>query len=312
MKNQLYLFLGLSILMLFNACQTNPPKLVEKSNGFLSINGAEIFYQKMGSGEPILFIHGGPSLEHGYLLPQMEALAQDYQLIFYDQRTCGKSTAMPDSSTITLDGFIEDIESIRKALKLEKVNILGHSWGGFLAMHYAMRYPDNLKKLLLINSVGASSAQKIEEQVMINKRKMPWDSLARIKIIQSEAFKKRQAFAFEDMFRLSFKRTFFDTLLVDSLTLSLPADFGARSTHLFTHLAKDIMAYEFYGDLKKITVPTLILYGDYDPLSEIAGKDLANNITNSELVILKDCGHFPYIEKPALFFESIRRFVDAK
>ncbi len=110
--------------------------------GYKIINGVSLYYETIGDGTPIVVVHGGPGLDHSYLLPQMGELAKGYKLIFYDQRAMGKSSADFDTNLMTMNSFVEDLEGIRKAFGLEKMNLMGHSWGGLVSMFYAIRYPD--------------------------------------------------------------------------------------------------------------------------------------------------------------------------
>ena len=123
----------------------------------VAVNGTELFVKRLGAGEPIVVVHGGPLLEHGYLLEHLEPLAEDYELIFYDQRLSGRSAARADPGSIRLATLVDDIEALREALELGRIHLMGHSWGGMLAMRYAIAHPDNLRSLLLLDSMAASS-----------------------------------------------------------------------------------------------------------------------------------------------------------
>ncbi len=117
---------------------------VSIEEGFTQINGTQLFYKIIGKGTPIVILHGGPGLDHSYLLPQMAELAKTHKLIFFDQRASGKSSVDSDTNSTTMKNLVEDVEGIRKAFKLGKMNLMGHSWGGLLAMFYAIRFPNNI------------------------------------------------------------------------------------------------------------------------------------------------------------------------
>src|SRR5207244_7785675 len=102
-------------------------------------------------------LHGGPGFTQGYLLPQMTQLADNHFCIFYDQRACGASTGEITDSTMQIDPFVADIEAIRAHFGYKKMTVIGHSWGGFLAMHYALQHPEAVTNLVLLNSCPASS-----------------------------------------------------------------------------------------------------------------------------------------------------------
>lgn len=277
-------------------------------NGYLNINNAEIFYKIMGSGEPILIIHGGPGLDHSYLLPHMEQLRDEYQLIFYDQRASGKSSYDVDTLTISIDGFMDDIEGIRTSLGFEKIIVLGHSWGGLLAMYYGIRHPENVKAMILVNAMSPDSKFRKKQEALLASRMTEQDSIDQAQILGSEALKKHEAGAYEDLFRLLFRREFFNKELADNLILTFPDDFYARS-QILQYLGRDLAEYNIYDDLEYFPFPTLIIYGDYNLLSNEVAHKIDAHIPNSELVILKNCGHFPYIEQKDAFFTVIRSFL---
>lgn len=316
------LLLFCTIVLLFS-CKENPksaattPTPTQKENptpqeddGQLRpVNGTKLYVKTIGQGEPILVIHGGPGLDHTYFLPQMEGLAKNHELIFYDQRASGKSSAKLDSTQISMDIFVDDIEAIRQGFQLEKINILGHSFGGILAMKYAMKYPEKVDKLILSNSSGASAEFMKKEATRLQERISDNDRFEQELIFKSKNFQAGKASAYEDLFRIFFRKEFVNQELADSLTLTFPEKF-AQNSQLLGHLNKDMGAnYDFSADLKKITAPTLVIYGDYEILAESAGKQIADLIPNAKYTLLEDCGHFPFIEKPEAYFGAINEFL---
>ncbi|MGM0751628.1 MAG: alpha/beta hydrolase [Bacillota bacterium] len=118
-----------------------------------TINGKSIYVCVKGEGDPIIFLHGGPGGSLDYFLPHMNPLAEDYQIILYDQTGCGKS----GGDTYSIEEEIYTIEGIRKALNLEKVTLLGESWGSILALSYAAKYPSHIHNIILTAAIGLSS-----------------------------------------------------------------------------------------------------------------------------------------------------------
>ena len=174
-------------VIVLTACNESAPRN-EAKGGLLSLNGTELYVKTMGSGESIIVIHGGPVLEHGYLLPHLEPLSRDYRLIFFDQRLSGRSSAELDSTEVRMENFVEDIEAVRSYFGLERVHVMGHSWGGLLAMKYALEYPERLNSLVLLNSMPASSALWQEEEAILASRADPEDASDREELVSSEAY----------------------------------------------------------------------------------------------------------------------------
>src|SRR4030095_6974365 len=100
--------------------------------GYIQNGNIRLFYRDIGKGEPLIIIHGGPEFDHTYLLPDMDRLSGDYPLIDYDP----PGQLIPDD--ISIDKYIEDLECVRKFLQVSSIAVLGHSWGGHVAMQYAL------------------------------------------------------------------------------------------------------------------------------------------------------------------------------
>lgn len=301
-RNGIILIL-LSIVLIVAGCNQK-----ENKEGHKSINGTEIYYKRMGAGEPLVVIHGGPVLDHSYLLPYLEPLADQNELIFFDQRLSGRSSADVDSSEVTLNNMIEDIEELRKALDLDKIHILGHSWGGLLAMKYAIKYPDNMRKLALSNPMPASAGLWQQEQIELSKRMTAADRKARQEVLNSEAYKANSSEAIEKLLLLSFENQFHDTTFIDSLDLFIPDDYKKRSRK-FGYLMTDLRKYDLHSQLSELKVPTLVIYGADEPAADLSGKKLDKIMPDSKLKIIEESGHFPFIEKSDSFLSSIRNFL---
>ncbi len=298
-------------ITLFLACNDSDSSYTTSNldEGFQEINGADIYYKIIGEGEPILIIHGGPGLDHSYLLPQMEILARDYQLIFYDQRACGKSSIDVDTMSVGIDGFMKDIDGIRKMVGYDKITIMGHSWGGLLAMYYGIRYPDHINSMILLNSLSPDSEYRIEENKILAERQTPGDSTELASIMASEEFKNHQASAYEKLFGVFFRKEFYDPEKAGLLTLTFPENFYERS-QILQHLGRDLSSYNLFDSLKSIEFPVLIVYGDYEPASKSEATKMHKVLEGSRLEIITNSGHFPYIEQPGEFKKLIGGFMN--
>jgi proline iminopeptidase len=301
------------------ACQTRVPpaeldnpaerKVLEVREGYAENRGARLYYRSIGRGEPIFVLHGGPGLDHTYLLPQMDELAQYFKLVYLDQRLCGKSDADVEPETINFETFVEDIDAVRAELGLNKIHLLGHSWGGLVAMHYAIAHPERLQSLILSNSVAARADLWQEENQLLSERLTPEDQAEREAIVASAAFKAEDPAAFADLFRLGFRRQLHEPERVGEITLTLPADFRARSMK-FGAIAPQLADYDLTEQLREFNRPTLIVYGDAEASAGISGPHLATTIPGAKLTVLGRSGHFPYIENAEAFFATVREFIN--
>lgn len=304
---------GFSFLILALACFASgcqPAGAPHAEQGVKRVNGAELFYRAIGEGEPLVVAHGGPGMDQNYLLPQMEELAKQHRLIFYDQRGTGGSSPDLDPSAITIERFVDDLNEIRKAFNIEQMNLLGHSWGGLLSMYYASTYPDNMKTLILANTMPATSEfwEPFGENLKRNRK--PADSLALSEIAASEEFAANSPDALKKYWQIFFRSYFYDQSLSSSLNLEQTKRTWANGDIVSGLLSENrLKDFNIYDRLAAIRCPTLIVHGDFDPVPLEYAQKIHEVIDNSQLVILEDSGHFSYIETPAEFYSAVTDFL---
>ncbi|MBX2913704.1 MAG: alpha/beta fold hydrolase [Cyclobacteriaceae bacterium] len=296
------------IYSLFIVFAMNGP-VAKGQERLVNVNNVEINVRTIGKGSPILIVHGGPGLNHSYFLPHFKELESKYQLVFIDQRACGKSSGNLDSTQMTIDWFVRDIEAVRKELKLGKVSVLAHSWGGLLGMLYAARYPQNIRSLIISNSVSPKQGE-YDQQInqTVSGRYSYEDSTLRSQTINSKAFKEGDLEVYKILFKISFKQTFKEQAYIDSLNLYLPSDFHQKRKTL-DFMSKELASYNFYPQLKRIKCRTLIIHGDYDAIPVDLAQNLNRSISLSQLFVISNAGHFPFIEQKRVFFDLIERFI---
>ncbi len=306
-------FFVLAIVLILAGCAQNlstykVPNVVSKE-GFVKTSNGQLYYQTMGQGDAVIVIHGGPGMDQGYLLPGMAALAKNHQVVFYDQLGCGRSAAtVINESHITINSFVEDIETLRKALKFAKVTIVGHSWGGMLAMYYAVKYPKNIKKLVLMNTVTSAGMEEFLDEV--EKRTMPSAGEFE-KLKASQEFIDSEPQAIAQYYRLFFQYYFHNPKDLEKLNLQLEPKGAATGVKVAKILEESIFGKytDQHDDLQKLKIPTLIIRGESDVIPMSAANSMAHSIKGSKLVVLKNCGHFPYIEQPAQWLEAVEMFL---
>lgn len=291
---------------------SNHQQVSSSKSGYISVESGKLFYQRFGRGDPVIVVHGGPGLDQSYLLPQMLELAKDHEVIFYDQRGSGRSLeATLDPKYISSDQFAKDLETLRLELGLKKVALIGHSWGGFLSMSYAIKYPANVSSLILVGSVPADYKGQKAFADEFNKRthsiKHKIDPLFNDKTL-STLNKEQINDAYRDLFSVYFK----NPSNVQKLTLDMSKESAIGGFNVLSLMLKTTY---FTPDcnlipaLRKLNVPTLIIHGNQDIIPVDTAKTIQKAIPGSKVVYLNDCGHFPYIETLNEFFSSIRSFL---
>lgn len=295
-------FLLLSILV-WSASFSQSPK-----EGLRKINGTQLFISEDGEGEPLIVIHGGPGLNHSYFKPHLDPLAEKIKVVYYDQRACGESS-LPSTDSLSLSFFVDDIEGIRKSLGVEKVNILAHSWGAILAVNYGLKYPKHVKKMILSNPVALNMEYQAESMKLLKAKSTKQDSIDRAALIESPGFKNHEVATSEALTKSFFLPSFYDRSKISALDLEFPSNYHEATGMLYKGLGKDLQSYDFYEEIKAFSFPVLVVVGSADNIPIAALERIAENVQHSKLIVFEKSGHFPFIEEPENFNQTILDFL---
>lgn len=272
--------------------------------------GIHIYCRVFGKGKPIIIVHGGPGSTQDYLLPQMAKLAENNRVIIYDQRGCKRSLDEINDSSIQVETFINDIESIRKSFGYTKIILIGHSWGGFLSMEYAIAYPESLEKLVLMNTAPASSKDYDLLISEFTRRMAPFQNQLKT-IKESREFMEGNPVAHEEYYRIIYRRYCYEPEKADLLDLyASPGDClnAQKVSEIFT---RNLFSkpFDLHKQLNSVNVPTLIIHGDSDVVPPIAAQNIHESIQGSAYILMENCGHFPYVENPDQLFKHLNAFL---
>jgi proline iminopeptidase len=293
--------------------------------GFVGVGGMFIYYQEIGTGEPLVILHGGPGASHDYLLPYLIPLAKTNRLVFIDERGSGRSTKLDDPSGYTVEAMAEDVEAVRRALGLGKINLLGHSYGGVLAQAYALKYQDNLGHLILASTFH--STRQLNGTFKRMMAAMTPELRGRIEAMEKAGLygngkdyeKNRYVTPYmvaawgEGYFPYLYRRhpdPNYD-----------PADGGKMSWDLYREMwgshgefvvDGNLSSVEYADRLGSLHVPTLILLGDHDECEPAIAQDMQRCIPGSKLVMLPQSGHMTFVDQPTLFLEAVEEFVRSR
>ena len=281
----------------------------------IAVGGAELYAREVGIGPAIIILHGGPDFDQSYLLPEMDRLSDSYRLIYYDQRGRGKSANNVRPEDVTLASDIADLEKVRLYFHLESVTLLGHSWGTLIALEYALKYPERVSHLILMNPGPASR----EDYVQLRKdwlEKRP-DAMAQRKAIaETAAFKEGDPEAVTAYYRIHFKPALARQEDYEKLIARMKASFTKegvlKARAVEDRLMQDTWSrpdYDLLPKLKTLKIPTLVLSGDHEFIPAATAEHIAQAIPDARLVTLKGCGHFTYMECPAETHEQLDAFL---
>ncbi len=277
--------------------------------------GASLYAREIGRGTPIIVLHGGPDFDSGYLLPDFDRLADSYRLIYYDQRGRGQSATGVRPEDVGLASDVEDVDRVRQHFKLDTPTLVGHSWGAVLALEYALRYPDRLSRLILMNPAPASASdvavlRKFQQAAL-------GPEMDRQRAIQaSDSYKAGDPETVAARYRIHFKRALARENDYERLMATMKAGFVRQGSEgiLKAWAVEDRLmvdswlapGYDLLPKLTALKMPTLVIYGDHDFIPSEIVKHIVAAMPQARYVTLPDCGHFTYMECPA----GVRKALD--
>jgi proline iminopeptidase len=288
-----------------------PPIPPPRASGFTSTTQIPLYWAVYGpDGAPrLLVLHGGPGAHHDYLLPQMLQLADSYELIFYDQRGGGRSKT-DDRTPITWRTHVEDLDHVIGELGLDPVTIVGYSWGGLLAILYAIeaaagRTRHRPTRLVLIDPAPVTRAYREDFEREFLRRQSD-AAVGKLRAdLASSGLRERDPDAYRQRaFELSVAGYFADPAATHDLTPFRVT--GRVQQSVWESLGQyNLLAP---GQLDSIVVPTLIVHGRQDPIP-LASSEAAANAMGAQLVVIENAGHVPYVEQPQALFTAVRDFL---
>ena len=269
---------------------------------------SQTFYRVYGSGFPLLVINGGPGMNSKGFETLVETLSENRQVILYDQRGTGKSTLEKiDASTISMDLMIDDMESLRKHLGIQKWNLLGHSFGGMLASYYATKHPEAIEKMILSSSGGIDLGllSYVNKRIYSKLNKTERDSLAywNSKIAGGDTIPR---------VRLGRGRALAPAYIFDRKNIPVLAERLTQGNADINELLWNNMRkidFDCAPALKNYDKPVLIVQGKQD-IIKIETAEIAHKaFKNSKIILFKNCGHIGWLDAKDDYFFEISDFL---
>jgi proline iminopeptidase len=306
--SQLKRFSFLAIFFLF-AAFASPAAPVHQENGqTFDGPGGKIYFEVIGtgSGTPLLLVNGGPGFDHTYLhiATAWDTLARSRRIIFYDQRGDGRSSPLKQGQSSNLADQIEDLEALRAHLGFDKVDLLGHSWGGYLSMAYAARHPEHIAHLLIVDSAAPKWS----------------DTLFLFSQIFPEISERRAGYAFADEMG---DKAASDASIHDYLTMLFYSQEkrdafvaqmspGAYNKQVFQAVIGDVPRFDLNPELPKFKFPVIVMAGRYDiNVAPLVAYRIHKAIPGSRFVVFEKSGHIPFYEEPDAFVSAVEDFLRA-
>ena len=273
----------------------------------ITVDGARLFYLPVGSprNPPLILLHGGPGLDHTELHPWLDALADDFYLIYVDQRGQGRS-ARVDPATLSLSRFAADVSALARALGFARYALLGHSFGAMVSIVHAVEQRDATYYVI---SGGTASFTKTGAEVEANLAQFEPVAL-REQVTRSWAMEPTVTTQeqFAELMRLQMP-FHFATVESDAYHRFMATDPTVYAPEVLAYFSANEYAMEYEDRLPGVTQPMLVVTGQYDrTCTPRAARDIAARVPGAELVILPDAGHMTYVEQPGLYLAAVRDF----
>lgn len=286
-----------------------------------------LYHFSQGDGRNVLIIHGGPGMPFRQPLTGLEPLTKDYRFYYYDQRGCGKSTRPIDrfestnmyanmtslDQTLGLGAQIADIERIRQILGDEKLILVGHSWGGFLASLYAAEFPEHVEALILISPATVLvMPQKEADLFETVRQRLPEEKRAEYDAFMKDYMDFNKLFTRSEADLIALDARFGEYYVSAVPTKSFPKQGepgGWMSWGMYISMGQ---SHDYRDALKQVSVPVLVLHGANDLQSEAASRQYADLFPNSKFVVIPNATHFSFEEQPEAFAGIVQDFLADK
>jgi proline iminopeptidase len=286
-----------------------------QNEGYIEITGGKVWYEifnKETKNTPVIILHGGPG-SSCYSLQGLKALSDDRPVIFYDQLGCGKSERPTDTSLWHIDRFVEELGQVRKALGLDEVHILGHSWGTTLAAAYCLTQPGGIESVIF--SSPCLSAPLWEKDQVSNLKKLPKEIQDTIKKCEEEGTTDSSEFKeATEVFNKNF------VCRLDPYPENLKNGSHLRNPEVYNimwgpsefSVKGNLKSFDCTQQLKEITVPTLFTCGRFDEATPESTEYYSRLTPQSKFHVFENSAHMPYVEEPEEFLRVVSEFLKTK
>lgn len=285
--------------------------------GFVPFRGYKVWYRTVGERDepgklPLLCLHGGPGATHDYLEPLEVMATTGRRVVFYDQLGNGNSSHPHDPSMWTVGLFVDEVGVVRRALGLDRVHLLGQSWGGMLGMEYALTQPAGLASLIVADS-PASMPQWVSEANRL-RAELPLDVEAAL--VRHEAAGTTDDPEYQEAMGFFYRRHLCRlepwpdcvnrTFEYMGQNPEVYHTMNGPSEFFVTGLLK---TWDIVARLHEILTPTLVLGGRYDEATPTITETVHRGITGSEWVIFERSSHMPHIEETERYVDVLFSFL---
>ena len=285
--------------------------VLRSEEGTVDVDGGRVWYRRVGEGDiPLLVLHGGPGAGHDYL-ETLEGLASDREVVFYDQLGCGRSDKPDDTSLWRIERFVAEVDTVRKALGLETIHLLGQSWGGWLAIEYMLTRPAGVVGLVLA-STSASIPQFVGEAEKLKAALPPevYETMLRHEAAGELHHPDYEA-AVEEFYVRHVCRLdpWPDPMVRTGENLEGNPVYETMNGPNEFFVIGNLKDWDRTGRLGEIQEPTLITVGRYDELTPACAKTIRNGLPDAEMVVFEESSHTAHLEETEEYLRTVGDFL---
>jgi proline iminopeptidase len=316
-----YLYFFCLITLLFAACKNkNKPNLFAKTNGEVMLditannNSYKVWVKKVGKGNKhLLMLHGGPGCTSEYFENFPKYIDTNiYSIYFYDQLGSYRSSHPNDTTLWNTSRFVNEVYQVQNALGIDKIFLLGHSWGGILGLEYALKYPEKLQGFIMSNMVA--SIPKYEAYNKILRTQQPKNIIDTLeKYEQLRDFKNKSYVAQIDKIykkhicRLNtwpsaVERTFAHLNETIYMQMQGPNEFTFEG---------NLTGWDKWEAMKTLKMPVLTIGADFDTMNPAEMEEMSKMVKNGTFKLCKNSGHMAMWDSPTDYFEGLNSFLNA-
>jgi proline iminopeptidase len=281
--------------------------------GYIEVPGGRVWYSRVGTGEktPLIVLHGGPGNTHDPLQSTLHVLGDDRPVIFYDQLGSGNSDRPTDLSLWKTERFVEELACVRKALQLDEVHILGHSWGTMLAAAYLIdSKPAGVQSVIFSSS--CLSAQRWKEDADRLIAQLPKDVQQTIALHEAQGTTDSQEY--QDAMKEYYDR---HVCLLDPLPTVIKESRPKGNKDVYMTMwgpsefcpTGNLKTFDYTPHLHEINIPSLFVCGRYDEATPEATDYYRSLVPDAELHVFENSSHMGYLEETEEYVQVIRRFL---
>lgn len=304
------IILLLAGIFIMTGCSGSKEKTQE---GFVEVKGGKVWYRINGEGPktPLFLLHGGPG-SSSFSFDPLTALSQDRPIVFYDQLGSGRSDRISDTSLMTVERYVEEVEQLRKSLELEEVYVYGHSWGTALGLEYYLKYPKHVKGIIFsspyfstkrwikdANKLVKKLPDSVQQIIKINEKNKTFDN-PRYKEAVNLFYAKHLRRKERPQLRKDSANMFFGTNVYEYMWG--PSEFTATGT---------LLHYDRIDKLQEVDVPTLFMTGTYDEARPETVKNYQRLVSGSEYVEISEAGHATLNDNESQTIKAVKSFIDS-